>query len=270
MRQKPLRKRVLWYLAVDRMLKGAAAIHYTTDEERRLAESSLGLEKGVVIPLGITLNEREQGSDGRTHFRHERLGQRPYVLTLSRLHPKKNIEVLIEAFLSLAEQRGYGDWRLVIAGDGEPRYVESLERLVKERGGEERVLLVGWLGGEEKRAALEGAALLALPSHQENFGIAAAEALAAAVPVLVSAQVNLAPEIAARGAGWVTSLDKSEIARTLAEALGDAIERRRRGQAGRRFVAQRLSWERLAADLVRLYATLCGGEARPKAQYSIC
>jgi glycosyltransferase involved in cell wall biosynthesis len=254
MRQNAFVKKVMWHLAVQRMLRSAAAIHYTTNEERQLAESSLGLDNGVVIPLGIEMEEQqEQDGDGLFRERHPLLGKSPYVLTLSRLHPKKNIELLLEVFLSLAGRGQAQDWRLVIAGDGEAAYVDSLKQLVRQKGGEDRVLFSGWLDGAERASALRNAALLALPSHQENFGLAAAEALACGVPVVVSEHVNLAPEIEKYGAGWVTSLDAEKFSHTLIEALLDEVECYRRGRAGREFVLQRFSWKDVAAQLLALY-----------------
>jgi glycosyltransferase involved in cell wall biosynthesis len=270
MRQKALLKKVMWHTNVNHMLRSAAALHYTTDEERQLAETSLGLHNGVVIPLGIEMNDLQgQRSNGIFRRHHATLGERPYILTLSRLHPKKNIELLLEVFLALAGRREYDDWRLVIAGDGEPGYVDSLKRLVRQKGGESRVLFAGWLNGDEKKSALQNAALLALPSHQENFGIAAAEALACGVPVVVSEHVNLASEIARSNAGWVTSLDASEFSRRLAEALSDEGERLRRGRAGRDVVARRFSWEALATELIHLYASFAGKAAGFEAEYLV-
>jgi glycosyltransferase involved in cell wall biosynthesis len=257
MRQNALVKKVMWQLAVRRMLQTAAAVHYTADEERQLAESSLGLNNGVVIPLGIAL-QGFQGQDNPELFRqrHPLLGSSPYVLTLSRLHPKKNLELLLEVFLTLAKRREAFDWRLVIAGDGEAAYVDSLKRLVRQRDGEQRVLFAGWLDGAERASALHSAALLALPSHQENFGLAAAEALACGVPVVVSEHVNLAPEIARYGAGWVTSLDAETFSSTLNEALQDETECHRRGGAGREMVLRRFSWEEVASRLLSLYESV--------------
>jgi glycosyltransferase involved in cell wall biosynthesis len=263
MRQKPLRKKVMWHAAVNRLLRSAAALHYTATEERQLAESSLGLDNGVVIPLGIEMdNLQEQGSNGSFHQHHSMLDDHPYILTLSRLHPKKNIELLLDVFLSLAGQREYDDWRLVIAGDGEARYVDSLKLLVRQKGGDGKVLFTGWLGGAEKTSALRNATLLVLPSHQENFGIAAVEALSCGVPVVVSEHVNLAPEIKNHDAGWVTALDAKQLADTLVEALGDEVECSRRGQAGRAFVLQQFSWTDVAVQLLELYSSIARAKVR--------
>jgi glycosyltransferase involved in cell wall biosynthesis len=257
MRQNALVKKIMWQIAVKRMLHCAAAIHYTADEERQLAESSLGLNNGVVIPLGITMPEIQEKDSPELFLQHHpNLGKSPYVLTLSRLHPKKNIELLLEVFLNLVKRQKAFDWRLVIAGDGDPGYVDSLKRLVEQKDSDGRVLFSGWLDGAERASALRSAALLALPSHQENFGLAAAEALACGVPVVVSEHVNLAPEIKKYGAGWVTSLDTEKFSSTLMEALQDKAECNRRGGAGRELVLQRFSWDEVAARLLDLYETV--------------
>src|SRR5262249_18322773 len=146
----------------------------------------------------------------------------PYVLVLSRLHPKKRIVVLIEAFKALS----LADWRLVIAGDGQRDYVAALK---EKAAGAGNIVFAGWVDGEEKDALLRGAALLALPSQQENFGLCVMEAMSRGVPVLISPQVNLAEEIAAAGAGWVVELD--QLSHGLERILGEGRERERRGKA---------------------------------------
>jgi Glycosyltransferase len=270
MRQKAWRKRLMWRIAAESMLRGAAAIHYTTRDEQQLAESSLSLQGGVVIPLGIDLRSLQAATAAASFLeRHAALDSYPYVLALSRIHPKKNIELLLDVFLSLAEQPNLSHWRLVIAGDGEADYVASLQTLVRQRPNGDKVIFTGWLDGIEKRAALQSASLFALPSRQENFGIAVVESLACGVPAIVSEHVNLAPEIASHNAGWVTALDADEFSRTLAEALGDEVERQRRGRAAHEFAAQRFSWEVLATQLISLYASFARKEARFEARYSV-
>ena len=263
MRQKPLRKRLMWRMAAGRMLADAAAIHYTTTEEKKLAEESLGLDRGVVIPLGIALSMLQDTTAAAIFRRdHPSLGDRPYVLALSRIHPKKNFELLVEAFVALSRQPEMHSWRLVIAGDGDTKYLASLQALAGRLGGSAKVIFAGWLEGAVKASAIQGASLFALPSRQENFGIAAAEALACGVPVVVTEHVNLAPEIERASAGWVTSLEHSDFARTLAEAMGGEDERKRRGALGRAFVEQHLSWVMSAAELKRLYSSILR-EAKP-------
>ena len=253
LRQKRARKMLFWRLGVSRMLKGAAAIHYTALPERQLAEQSLGLKRGVVIPLGVELDSSDDGERVKGSSINESLQGQPFVLVMSRLHQKKGLELLLHAFAPLVKKREFAGWRLALAGDGDPGYVESLRRLVRELDCEGDVIFTGWLEGAQKKALLQGAALLALPSYQENFGLCVIEALSYGVPVLVSSHVNLAPEIEAAGAGWVTELESSALESKLAETFRDADERRRRGANGRELVSRRFTWNAIAADLAALY-----------------
>jgi glycosyltransferase involved in cell wall biosynthesis len=254
-RQKRLRKKVFWHFGVKQMLGGAAAIHYTALPEQKLAEDSLGLAHGVVIPLGVELDSANgvEGEGNQVEL-DASIGTSPYVLVLSRLHQKKGLEVLLPAFLSLTKRRReFSDWKLVLAGEGSADYVRTLQRLVERENGRDRVVFAGWLEGTKKRVALQRASLLALTSYQENFGLCVVEALACGVPVIVSPHVNLAPEIEAAGAGWVTPLERNTLEVTLAEALHDAEGRARRGAAGRALVQSRFTWSAVAEQLAGLY-----------------
>jgi len=261
MRQKSVRKRLIWQMAAGRMLRGAARVHYTTREEQRLAESSLALDHGVVIPLGVDAEAiSDQGGAGAFRECHSALGDRPYLLALSRIHPKKNYELLIQAFLAVAKKSELQNWRLVIAGNGDKDYLSSLQALSERLNGSDRVIFAGWLEGAAKASALHGASVFVLPSLQENFGIAAVESLACGVPVLVSEHVNLAAEIERARAGWVAALDTVEFSRTLAEAMSDEDEIRRRGAAGRLYVEEHLSWATAGEELVKLYSLIVSKE----------
>jgi glycosyltransferase involved in cell wall biosynthesis len=255
--RRRLAKRIAWPLGVSRLLAGAAAIHYTTAEEQRLAERLRGLAPGVVIPLGVdhALLEFAPSATGSATPELDGLAGRPYVLALSRLHPKKGLELLVDAFLEVTAGAGsMGRWHLVLAGDGDPRYVAGLRR--RARPGNGRVLFPGWLDGPRKHAILAGASLLALPSHQENFGLAAIEALACGVPVLVSTDVNLAGEIRAAGAGWVTPLAPDALRAALGAALRKGSGLASHGAAGRALVRARFTWSRVSAALVDLYGAV--------------
>jgi glycosyltransferase involved in cell wall biosynthesis len=244
MKQKPLRKRVFWSVAGKAMLSGAAGIHYTSQAEKSATENLLGVNHGTVIPLGI---EPAPQSDVRSS--HE-----PYLLVLSRLHPKKGLDVLIDAFVEIAAQ--FEDWRLIIAGDGPA--ADSLKQ--QAAPARDRIEFAGWLDGERKEAMLSGASVLVLPSYQENFGLCVMEALARSVPVIVSPHVNLANEISEANAGWIAPVEKDALAATLAEAMSDEDERQKRGRAGK-LLSQRYSWERVAASLVELYTEITNGRA---------
>lgn len=254
LQQKAARKRMLWHVGVKQMLRGAAAIQYTTASERQLAEQALHLERGVVIPLGVDDALFDSPVVARS-FReaHPQLASQPYLLVLGRLHPKKGLELFLDVFLEATSAAEHQHWRLVIAGDGDPAYVAGLMQLAQLRNADKRIIFTGWLGGLDKVAALQGAAVLVLPSHQENFGLVVAEALACGVPVLVSSHVNLAAEIVAAEAGWVTPLERPALLATLREALQNDDERRRRGARGRELARTRFTWPVIATELGALY-----------------
>ncbi|HJU93392.1 MAG TPA: glycosyltransferase [Pyrinomonadaceae bacterium] len=245
MTQKSVRKRVFWQVAGKAMLRRAAAVHYTTDAERNSTERLLGLNHGKVIGLGVELNP---GGEENLAQHFPALAQQPYALVMSRLHPKKGLDVLIEAFVSLVQQEKFAQWRLVIAGDGPLDHVVKLKALTQS----DRIMFTGWLEGEQKEAVLGGASLLVLPSRQENFGMCVMEALSRSVPVLVSPHVNLAEEIVLANAGWIATVDKDALTTRLAEALGNEEERVVRGRAGKQ-LSMKYSWESAAKNLKDLY-----------------
>lgn len=258
MTQKSLRKRVFWQVAGKGMMQGAAAVHYTSEAEKLATERLTGLNHGRVVPLGIEPPGAVSREALVQHF--PALAHDPYVLVLSRLHSKKALDVLLEAFLSLDQK--FSAWHLVLAGDGPDDYVAKLKHMAAS---DPRVSFTGWVEGKQKHALLGCASLLALPSHQENFGLCVMEALSQSVPVLVSPGVNLAPEIVTANAGWVAAIDKDALATKLAEALSDEAELAKRGRAGQQ-LSRHYSWENTAKHLVHLYQHILQTNGRANVQ----
>ena len=250
MKQKPLRKKLFWMLVGRKMLLEAGAIHYTAQAELSAAEGLLGLTRGTVVPLGIDVRDFPvQVPSGSLESAN------PYVLALSRLHPKKGLDVLIQAFLELGKSGRFPAWRLVIAGDGDEDYADSLRQMVTDLGGNGIVSFRGWIEGQEKVSVLRKASLLALPSRQENFGLCVLEALSQGVPVIVSPEVNLAKDIDAAGAGWISTVDVSALEKCLGDVLSNEEERVRRGCAGKSF-SRSFEWNKIAESLENMYASV--------------
>lgn len=264
MAQKALRKRVFWQVSGKGMLHRAAAVHYTSSAEQRATEELLRLNHGRVVALGTDSDNAGSLSKDKLAEHFPALANDPYVLVMSRLHPKKGLDVLLEAFLSLAEN---GHWRLVIAGDGPSDYVLKLKRKLATSAQRERIIFTGWLDGERKAAVLGGASLLALPSYQENFGLCVMEAMSNSVPVLVSPHVNLATEIQSAGAGWISEVDKDALASKLRVVLSDERELERRGWAGKE-LSRKYSWEAAGQGLRRLYEEILA--QRQSTDYADC
>jgi glycosyltransferase involved in cell wall biosynthesis len=245
------RKQVLLRGWGRRAIEGAAAMHFTSEAERRLAMEALPwLPSGSVVPLGV--DDDLFCSAARNT---EAPGASPYILSLARLDPKKGIDRLIRAFQDAIGRGACRGWRLVVAGDGEPEYVQSLQALANAGPAAARITFEGWVSGGVRRALIRQASIFALPSSQENFGISVVEAMAAGVPVIVSPGVNLAGEIEAAGGGWVASAER--LAALVGEVCASPAEIRTRGAAARQW-AERYRWPHVTRALLSLYADITG------------
>jgi len=255
--QKAWLKRAILTVEGRAMLNGAAALHYTTEDERRLAEQATGPLPSVVVPLGVddyVLAEQPPPPGDR----------RPVVVAMTRLHPKKNLETLVEAFSLAVAGSGLTSWKLVIAGDGGAAYRKRLLELAAGFGIHARVMLPGWVDGAAKSALLHEAAVFAVPSHQENFGLGLLEGLAHGVPAVVSRAVNLAPDVERAGAGWITGESVAEVAEALRVAMRDSSDRAQRALAARS-LAQQFGWSRVGARLEETYRAILAASRRPEA-----
>lgn len=199
---KHLKKAIYWYLAEYRVLRDAFRVLFTTRMEQTLAEQSFALHswKPYVVPYG-TSGPPAGESECRTAFREavpEMQGKR-FLLYLGRIHPKKGCDMLIDAFAQKAALDP--DLHLLMAGPDEIGWKATLEEAAKRGGVSDRVHWPGIITGNAKWGSFYESEAFILPSHQENFGIAVAESLSCQRPVLLSDQVNIAPEIADFGAG---------------------------------------------------------------------
>lgn len=199
---KHLKKLGYWILQERRNLSHAQAVCFTSEEEKRIAGRGFPGRgfRGVVVPYGTAgpIGEPKECKAAWLE-KFPALAGKQYLLFLGRIHPKKGCDLLLEAFAQAAPQ----ELCLVMAGPDETGWRPALEDRAAQLGIEERVYWTGMLSGEAKWGALYGAEAFILPSHQENFGIAVADALACGRIPLISDKVNIAPEIAGDRAGLV-------------------------------------------------------------------
>ena len=202
---KHLKKSMYWWLGERRILVDAAAVLFTCEEERRLARPSFPASSYAerVVAFGTATPPTNISAQQQAFFeRVPSLRDRPYWLFLGRIHPKKGVDLLIDAYGQLAAQAPLP--HLVIAGPcADTGYLQQLQDRAAACCPAGKVEWPGMLNGEVKWGALRGAEVFVLASHQENFGIAVVESLACGTPVLISNQVNIWREIAADGAGLV-------------------------------------------------------------------
>lgn len=205
-RWKALRNRIYWRLLERHVVNSANGLMFTCEEEKRLAYEPFGPYKPkseMVVGLGVEEPPRKSLEMMDLFYAcYPELRDRTYILFLSRIHEKKGVDMLVDSYREMLTRLKETDPRtemprLLVAGPGieTPYGRQILKQVDSYPGLKERVIFPGMLSGNMKWAAYHGAEAFILPSHQENFGIAVAEALACSKPVLISNQVNIYKEI---------------------------------------------------------------------------
>ncbi len=201
---KRIKKSLYWPWAEYRVLRDARAVFFTCEEERLLARQSFWPYRAneIVVNYGTARPDLDLEA-ARAGFldAHPELKGARVLLYLSRIHEKKGIDLLIDAFASVSPE-GRGLF-LVVAGPDKDGLTPHLTEQARRLGVAQRVLWPGMLTGSTKWGAFASCEAFVLPSHQENFGIVVAEALACSKPVLISDKVNIWREISEAGAGLV-------------------------------------------------------------------
>jgi glycosyltransferase involved in cell wall biosynthesis len=251
---KHVKKWIYWHLAERRVLRDANSVLFTCETEQRLAPESFRMPPwhAAVVPYGAEL------PTGDPHQQIEAFygvcpgaRDRRFFLYLGRIHPKKGCDLLIDTFISIATI--FPDIDLVMAGpDAGMR--DKLQERVAYAGMSNRVHWPGLVTGDAKWGAFHASDAFVLPSHQENFGIAVAEALGCSRPVLISDQVNIWPEIEADDAGLVAP-DTLEGTRNLLERwlAFDEDERSIMRQRARACFEARYNLDQNVTELVRFF-----------------
>jgi glycosyltransferase involved in cell wall biosynthesis len=249
---KHLKKWAYWPWADYRVLRDARAVLFTTDQERFLARQSFWLYQvnEVVVGYGTSAPppdaERHQALF-LEHFPHLR-GQRIF-LFLSRIHPKKGVDLLIEAFAAVASSDPA--LHLVIAGPDQVGLQAALQQRTTALGIADVITWPGMLTGELKWGAFRCSELFCLPSHQENFGIVVAEALACGLPVSIAEPVNIATDVSAAGAGIVHADTAAGTISALRQWRAMPLAARAEmGERGRQLFADRFDFASVARNLI--------------------
>jgi glycosyltransferase involved in cell wall biosynthesis len=246
------RKRVMELLFQDRVLRHAAAVHYTSEVEREISRPFDQGAPARIVPLGVDL----AGFDAlppaeRFHGCFPETRGRRIVLFLSRLHFKKGLDLLLPAFARLAADDA--SLHLVIAGPDDGM-LDQCKAWARRDSIHDRVTFTGMLRGEDKLAAFAAASVFALPSYSENFGIAVVEAMAAGLPVVISDQVNIWREVQAGGGALVVRCDADKLALALGAVLRDPALAADMARKARATVRRLYHWDSVAAALEAMYA----------------
>jgi len=227
--RRPWLKRLSFSLIERHVLKNAAFVHYTAEQERIEAAQCGFEDRPMIIPNPVEAPDAN-GVKGELRRLYPELRSKRVALFLSRIDRKKGLDLLIPAFAGVL--REIPDAALVVAGDGDAALTETLRQNCRSLGIEKSVHWPGFLSGSAKAAALADADVFVLPSYSENFGIAVIEAMALGVPVVLTDQVGVCREVAASNAGLVTRPEVGPLQGALVRLLSDDAGRAAIGRNG--------------------------------------
>jgi glycosyltransferase involved in cell wall biosynthesis len=259
LRHHGLKKCVAWWLYQRRDLSAVNLLHATSQPEAAEFEAVSPTQPIAVIPNGVEI---------RTPFKSrcavppDRAGQRS-ILFLSRLHPKKGLLDLVEAW---AEVRPPG-WRVVVGGGEEENYRQQVEAAVREKGLAHEFDFIGQVPDGNKWDLYFRSNLFVLPSLSENFGLVIGEALACGVPVIAT-RCTPWEELLTRRCGWWIDSGPKPLAEALrhATALTDA-QRHEMGARGRSLIESKYTWANVAREMKSVYEWLLGIALKPGCVY---
>jgi glycosyltransferase involved in cell wall biosynthesis len=249
-------KRLFWPLLQRPACQAASCFHATAASEASEIRD-LGFEQPIaVIPNGIDVPDEDQTSRHRSKT----------VLFLSRLHPKKGLDLLLHAWAQV--QHRHPTWDLCIAGSDESYYgitgykaeLQDLAQRLSLR----RTSFVGDVHGSDKDQLFASASLFVLPTRNENFGVAVAEALSWAVPCIVTKEAPWRG-LREKGAGWWIDCDADALACALDDAMSMEEDARwQMGIQGREWAAAEFAWPSVARRMSRTYEWLKGQGNQPE------
>jgi len=256
------KKKLAWFLYQWRDIRAAKVIHATAEQEADNLRR-LGIKQPIaIIPNGVDFESLKTSNSKfflNSIAKSHKDNHMRTLLFLSRIHPKKGLIELIEAWSSI---RPHG-WRVVIAGPDEGGHRAKVESIIANKGLTADFQFVGLVDGEEKSALYRSADLFVLPTFSENFGIVIAEALACGLPVITTKK---APwhEIEKYRCGWWIDTGIKPLASALTQAFASSSEElRKMGDRGRVYAESTFGWAQIAKQMTEVYSWMLNGRERP-------
>lgn len=258
MAHHPGRKKAFLSLFGKRYFAGAAATLFCAQGELDQAGWHIDTSKGHVVPAATDLTDFQElpGPEIARTTVAGCAGEAPVVLFLSRIERKKGLEVLVDAMPLVLKK--HPSAQLVVAGPGEPNYVDGIKQRINDHGIETNTHLIGLIRGAAKVSLYERASMLALPTQQENFGLVLTECLAAKTPIITTKAVDIWPELQACNGGCLIGRTPSAFADAICTLIEDPTRAQRMGESGRSWVMTALSSENLSKQFLGIYGSVVG------------
>ena len=235
-------------------LNAASTIRYSSSEEMAKCDFLDLRAPGVVVPHGLDWNRFKRLPSKGGLRKRLGLNDEPLILFLGRINFKKGLDLLVQAFYEVVEV--LDDAVLVIVGPDNNGYAKVVRKWIAARGLSDKVYWQEMLYDDEVLEAYVDADVFVLPSYTENFGLAVVEAMACALPVVISDQVNISSDVSQSAAGMVVRLNGQEIARTIITVLEDKNLATRMGHAGRKLAQDMYAYDHIIDKLTEVYKTI--------------
>ncbi|BAZ09427.1 group 1 glycosyl transferase [Calothrix sp. NIES-4071] len=235
-------------------IAGASALHFTSNQEAKVSERFGIKTRDIILPNGVTPSTVNADNTIRSQYKIPE--NVPLLLFMSRIDPKKGLDLLIPALEKIKAQNI--DFHFVLAGTNpqDPNYEASIRTKLENSVLHTNTTITGFVTGASKSALLQASDLFVLPSYYENFGIAVAEAMVASKPVVISDQVHIWNDIYNSQSGWVCKTEVNSLTNSLIEALQNLEECKNRGANARNFALNNYSWDAIGHQMVEIYKQL--------------
>lgn len=260
LKRKSFKKKIYLAFIEKYNLARASAIHFTADlEKEEYIKEKLPLRNSIIIPNCFDSSEIEEKVEkGFLNKRFEIPNNKKIVIFLSRLSWKKGMDTLIPAFAEVVKKEP--DAVLVIAGGDDEGHKKEIEKLIDDCGlkNGENVIFIGLVRGKDKIAAYQDSDVFVLPSYSENFGNVVFEALYFGLPVIITHNVAVAPEIEQSKGGIVINKNIDELKTAILKILKDEKYGKKLGEAGRKMIVSKFSPQDVSKKLLDEYEKLLG------------
>lgn len=240
----PLKKKIALALYQDKAIKRANIIHATANSELQQIQKLGYNQQAAIIPNGVDLSEINTSKNWEN-----KSNQTFNILFLSRVHPKKGIEFLINAIAQIKNPK----IQITIAGEGNLEYINSLKKLSKSQNVDNQFNFIGGIYGNKKWELYQNSDLFVLPTYSENFGIVIAEALAVGLPVITTTGTPW-NELNDFNCGWWIDLTVENLVNTINHASGKNIDELKiMGENGQKLIKEKYDIKAIAKQFYELY-----------------